>query len=132
MAIHSEWQHRVTRKLTTQHPRHRAHQDLTKACVRACKDAISFNSVPNLERLVPGGRDAIRLRLQLAVPFDASGQPPSIDLDEIRAVFVYGHIIDPIEVIPGGARFESMCAVPSLGDTSDSWVFAIAAVTIGY
>ena len=23
-------------------------QDLTKACVRACKDAISFNSIPSL------------------------------------------------------------------------------------
>ena len=37
-------------------------QDLTKACVRACKDAISFNSVPNLLRLVPAGRDGIELR----------------------------------------------------------------------
>ena len=26
-------------------------QSLTKACVRACKDAISFNSVPALESL---------------------------------------------------------------------------------
>jgi uncharacterized protein (TIGR02058 family) len=99
--------------------------------VRACKDAISFNSVPNLERLVPGGRDAIKLRLQLAVPF-SDGKPPDIDLDQVREVFVYGHIVEPIEMVPGGARFESMCAVPSLGDTSDSWVFAIAAVTVGY
>ena len=29
-------------------------QDVTKACVRACKDAISFNSIPNLHTLVPG------------------------------------------------------------------------------
>ena len=107
-------------------------QDLTKACVRACKDAISFNSVPNLERLC-GGRDSIKLRVQLAVPFEADGKtPPHIDLDEVRAQFVYGHIQEPIELVQGGARFGSMCAVPSLGDTSDQWVFAIALVTIGY
>lgn len=42
-----------------------------------------------------------------------------------------GNIL-PIELTHGGARFESMCAVPSLGDTSDSWVFVIACVTVGY
>lgn len=107
-------------------------QDVTKACIRACKDAISFNSVPNLETLVPGGRDGIILRIQLAVPF--SGEPPQvpkIDLVAIESIFPYGHIL-PIEVTQGGARFESMCSVPALGDTSDSWVFVIAAVTIGY
>ena len=72
------------------------------------------------------------LRVQLAVPFNTDGTPPQIDLDEVRAQFVYGHMQEPIEIVQGGARFGSMCSVPSLGDTSDSWVFAIALVTIGY
>eukprot|EP00316_Scyphosphaera_apsteinii_P026092 CAMPEP_0119315492 /NCGR_PEP_ID=MMETSP1333-20130426/36122_1 /TAXON_ID=418940 /ORGANISM="Scyphosphaera apsteinii, Strain RCC1455" /LENGTH=122 /DNA_ID=CAMNT_0007320873 /DNA_START=258 /DNA_END=623 /DNA_ORIENTATION=+ len=96
-------------------------QDLTKACVRACKDAISFNSIPSLETLVPGGRDNIVLRLQLAVPFDQQGsEEPVIDFDQVRGIFPYGTIL-PIEITRGGARFESMCSVPALGDTSDSW-----------
>lgn len=107
-------------------------QDLTKACVRACKDAISFNSIPSLGKLVPAG-SAVVLRIQLAVPFDSAGQPPEIDLDAVRECFPYGRIL-PIEVEPGGARFGSMCSVPALGDrdASDSWVFAIACVTVGY
>ena len=107
-------------------------QDLTKACVRACKDAISFNSIPSLGKLVPPG-SAVVLRIQLAVPFDGAGQPPEIDLDAVRECFPYGRIL-PIEVEPGGARFGSMCSVPALGDrdASDSWVFAIACVTVGY
>ena len=56
--------------------------------------------------------------------------PPDVDLAEVAATFPYGRT--DIELQPGGARFESMCSVPSLGDTSDSWVFAIACVTIGY
>ena len=36
-------------------------QDLTKACVRACKDAISWNSIPSLERLIPGGAGGARV-----------------------------------------------------------------------
>jgi len=106
-------------------------QDLTKACVRACKDAISFNSVPNLATLVPGGGDAIRLRVQLAVPFGSNDTSPGLDLAQVAAVFPYGQIL-PIEVVPGGARFDSMCAVPALGDKGHAWVFAIACVTIGY
>ena len=107
-------------------------QSLTKACLRACKDAISFNSIPSLGKLVPAGRSIV-LRIQLAVPFDASGEPPEIDLEEVRDVFPYGRIL-PIEVAPGGARFGSMCSVPALGDArqTDSWVFAIACITVGY
>ena len=110
-------------------------QNLTKACVRAIKDAISFNSIPSLDALVPGGRENIVLRVQLAVPFTVGKNmepvAPEIDLDVVRAVFPYGTIL-PIEVIQGGARFESMCSVPSLGDSSDMWVFALACVTVGY
>ena len=109
-------------------------QDVTKACVRACKDAISWNSIPSLERLVPGGNDNVKLRLQLAVPYGDGDAPPALDMDEIRACFAYGTLQEPVELMPGGARFSSMCSVPSLGDDSRdaSWVVAIACVTVGY
>ena len=101
--------------------------------VRSLSQAISWNSIPSLETLVPGGRSNILLRVQLAVPYEGPEPctPPSINFDEVRSQFAYGNVM-PIEVVRGGARFESMCAVPSLGDTSDSWVMAIAVVTIGY
>ena len=108
-------------------------QDVTKACVRACKDAISWNSIPSLERLVPGGNDGVKIQLQLAVPFDADGSPPALDMEQIRACFAYGTLEEPISMMPGGARFSSMCSVPSLGDDSEAaWVVAIACVTVGW
>ena len=108
-------------------------QSVTKACVRACKDAISWNSIPSLERLVPGGNDGVKIRLQLAVPFECDGAPPKIDMTQIRKCFAYGTLQEPVEIMEGGAKFHSMCAVPSLGDTGDaSWVVAIACVSVGY
>ena len=92
---------------------------MTKACVRACKDAISWNSIPSLERLVPGGNEGVKIRLQLAVPFDGD-QPPPLDMDELRSIFAYGTLQEPIEVLQGGARFHSMCSVPSLGDDPEA------------
>merc|ERR1711907_210151 len=90
--------------------------DVTKASVRAIKDAISWNSIPSLDHLVPGGNAAVKLRLQLAVPFDANGQPPCLNMAAIDECFAYGTLQKPIELLPGGARFSSMCSVPSLGD----------------
>eukprot|EP00187_Rhodella_violacea_P003452 CAMPEP_0174900476 /NCGR_PEP_ID=MMETSP0167-20121228/31383_1 /TAXON_ID=38298 /ORGANISM="Rhodella maculata, Strain CCMP736" /LENGTH=77 /DNA_ID=CAMNT_0016141863 /DNA_START=140 /DNA_END=369 /DNA_ORIENTATION=+ len=43
-------------------------QNAVKAAVRAVKDAISFNSVPAVSKLVPGGRDGMRVHVRLAVP----------------------------------------------------------------
>ena len=109
-------------------------QSVTKACVRAIKDAISWNSIPSLERLVPGGNGGVKLHLQLAVPFEADGKkPPHIDMEEIEACFAYGRLHE-VEVMQGGARFDSMCNVEALGDSpSDgSWVVVNCAVTVGY
>ena len=108
-------------------------QDLTKAAVRACKDAISWNSIPSLERLVPGGNEGVKIRLQLAVPYESCWRAAGARHGADTRVLSYGALQEPIELMHGGARFHSMCAVPSLGDTADaSWVVAVAAVTVGY
>ena len=107
--------------------------DVTKASVRAVKDAISWNSIPSLERLVPGGNDNVKLKLELAVPFD-DGIPPSLDMAEVEACFAYGTLLKPVSIIHGGARFNSMCSVEALGDQpgNASWVVAVACVTVGF
>ena len=110
-------------------------QSATKACVRACKDAISFNSIPSISDIVPGGRPTMKLRVQLAVPFveDDAGQrrQPALDLEAVSDVFPYGQLL-PIEVQDGGMLASSGAAVRKLGDDGDNWIIAIAAVTIGY
>ena len=43
-------------------------QSSTKAAVRACRNAIEFNSIPSINRLVPSGYDGLKLDVILAVP----------------------------------------------------------------
>lgn len=92
-------------------------QDVTKAAVRACRNAIGmcavstklhqykecepspsthteFNSLPAIKKIVPGGYDGMKLRVQLAVPEKYS---KGLDMDAVRKVFPYGRML-PIEV----------------------------------
>ena len=96
------------------------------------------------EWLAPNARDASpdwrleSFQLPEQVPFDeaadGSATPPAIDMDEVAATFAYGTLLQPVEVRRGGARFNSMCSVPALGDApaDASWVVAVACVTVGY
>ncbi len=40
----------------------------TKAAVRACRNAIEFNSIPCISELVPGGRPNMKIKIKLGVP----------------------------------------------------------------
>ena len=42
--------------------------DLQKAAVRACRNAIEFNSIPCVEQLVPGGRNGLKLMVKVGTP----------------------------------------------------------------
>jgi uncharacterized protein (TIGR02058 family) len=84
-------------------------QDATKAAVRACRNAIEFNSIPSIKALVPGGYDAMKLHIQIGAPAGAE-----LDLDKVRAVFPYGNIVDPIDVCVGGLVAKSGIAIPEM------------------
>ncbi len=43
----------------------------TKAAVRACRNAIEFNSIPCIQDLVPGGRPNMKIKIRLGVPAEA-------------------------------------------------------------
>ena len=43
-------------------------QNVTKAAVRACRNAIEFNSIPSIDRLVPGGYEKLLLHVKIAIP----------------------------------------------------------------
>ena len=178
-------------------------QDATKAAVRACRNAIEFNSIPSIRAIVPGGYDAMKLHIQIGAPEGAeinldkatTGPPltitflrePSCSLlssvlsslrpppprcqkirlreprvclswlkrasrlelnthtkkkiqlngtrfpcDEVRAVFPYGNIVDPVEVSVGGLLARSGIAIPEMGDKNDDFVICVASITVGY
>ena len=100
-------------------------QDSTKAAVRAARNAIEFNSIPSIRRLVPGGYDNLMLHVKIGVP-----HPEKVDKAKVAAVFPYGSC--DVVVVEGGLSAGSGIAIASLGDSSDEMVIAVCAVTVGF
>jgi uncharacterized protein (TIGR02058 family) len=95
--------------------------------VRACRNSIEFNSIPSVKRLVPGGYDALKLDVLLAVP---AKYRDSLDLDQVQKVFPYGSV--RFQIQDGGMIAPSGIAIDELGDKNDDMVVVCAAVTVGY
>eukprot|EP01083_Nonionella_stella_P260355 887857_1 len=103
-------------------------QSSTKAAVRACRNAIEFNSIPSIKRLIPdGGYDALKLDVLLAVP---PKYQEGLDLDEVAKVFPYGDV--RFELQDGGMVTPSGIAIEKLGDENDDMVVVCASVTVGH
>jgi uncharacterized protein (TIGR02058 family) len=102
-------------------------QNPTKAAMRACRNAIEFNSIPSVQRLVPNGYDGLKLDVILAVP---SKYRAALDLSEVQSVFPYGSI--RFQIQDGGMIAPSGIAIERLGDSNEDMVVVCAAVTVGY
>jgi uncharacterized protein (TIGR02058 family) len=102
-------------------------QTATKAAVRACRNAIEFNSLPRVGTLVPGGYDRMRLHVQLGVP---EPYVRAIDEAAVRAVFPYGEC--HIDVEAGGLLADSGIALERMGDKNRDMIIAVACMTVGY
>lgn len=95
--------------------------------VRACRNAIEFNSIPSIGKLVPGGYEGLKLDVLLAVPPKYQSE---LDTDEVKKVFPYGEV--RIKVQDGGMIAPSGIAIDKLGDRNDDMVVVCASVTVGY
>ena len=95
--------------------------------MRACRNAIEFNSIPSINRLVPGGYDALKLDVLLAVP---RAYREGLDLDAVREVFPYGEA--RVTVQDGGMVAPSGIAIDALGDKCEDMVIVCSCVTVGY
>lgn len=100
-------------------------QNSTKAAVRACRNAIEFNSLPALREMIPGGKENMRLKVTIAVP-----DPETVDVSQVYKVFPYGKVLP--EVKEGGMKCSSGICLPELGDVDDTMVIAVAVVAVGY
>jgi uncharacterized protein (TIGR02058 family) len=101
-------------------------QNATKAAVRACRNAIEFNSIPSIAALIPGGYDRMALRVTLALP---PGYAASVDTAQVKKVFPYG--VCDLQVVEGGGLFSSGIALPAMDDRNDDMIVAIAHVAVG-
>jgi uncharacterized protein (TIGR02058 family) len=101
-------------------------QNVTKAAVRACRNAIEFNSIPSVQRLVPDGYQGLKLDVILAVP---AKYREGLDLEQVSQVFPYGSIRYQLQ--DGGMVAPSGIAIERLGDRNEDMVVVCAAVTVG-
>ncbi|KAL9269862.1 hypothetical protein AKJ16_DCAP06945 [Drosera capensis] len=105
-------------------------QDITKAAMRACRDAIASNSIPAFRRgSIPGvSFGEMKLHIKLGVPHSLQ---QSLDIDKVKSVFPYGKILD-VEVVDGGLVCSSGVHVEEMGDKNDDCYIVNAAVYVGY
>ncbi|KAM0050086.1 hypothetical protein Hdeb2414_s0008g00293521 [Helianthus debilis subsp. tardiflorus] len=105
-------------------------QDVTKAAMKACRDAISSNSIPAFRRgSIPGiSFDQMKLQIKLGVPRSLQ---PTLDIEKVKSVFPYGKI-ENVEVVDGGLICSSGVHVEEMGDKDDNCYIVNAAVYVGY
>ncbi|XXG67420.1 hypothetical protein AAC387_Pa06g0778 [Persea americana] len=105
-------------------------QDITVAAMRACKDAISSNSIPAFRRgSIPGvSSEQMKLQIKLGVP-----QPTQqyLDIERVKSVFPYGQIVS-VEVVDGGLICSSGVCLEAMGDKNDDCYVVNAAIYVGY
>ncbi|KAI3719033.1 hypothetical protein L6452_19922 [Arctium lappa] len=105
-------------------------QDVTKAAMKACRDAISSNSIPAFRRgSIPGvSFEQMKLQIKLGVPRPLQ---PTLDIEKVKSVFPYGKI-EKVEVVDGGLICSSGVHVEEMGDKDDNCYIVNAAVYVGY
>ncbi|KMZ58243.1 hypothetical protein ZOSMA_78G00090 [Zostera marina] len=105
-------------------------QDITKAAMKACRDAISSNSIPAFRiGSLPGVRsDAMKLIVKLAVPRRVQHL---LDIEKVKSVFPYGVILD-VEVDDGGMICSSGVFLEAMGDENLDCYVVNCAVYVGY
>ncbi|KAK9152977.1 hypothetical protein Sjap_000457 [Stephania japonica] len=105
-------------------------QDVTSAAMRACRDAISSNSIPAFRRgSIPGVTfDEMKLQIKLGVPRVLQ---QVLDVERVKSVFPYGKILT-IDVVDGGLICSSGVCVEEMGDKNDDCYIVNAAVYVGY
>lgn len=102
-------------------------QDVTKASVRAARNAIQHNSMPGLGFILPNGDlEQMKVHVILGVPF----QHDKLDIEQVKNVFPYGTV--SVEVREGGLLASSGIVLEDKGDTSDQLVIVNAVVEVGY
>lgn len=102
-------------------------QDITKACIRAVKNAIHYNSMPGLRSVLPNNDlHEMKVNVRLAVPTDKD----KVDIEAVKNVLPYGKVT--VELVDGGMLTTSGVIIEEKGDKNDQMYIVVAAVEVGY
>jgi len=97
-------------------------EDMTKAAVRATREAIGRTSLPGVGRLLADGdRRHMQVRVTVAVP-----RPEEVDPARVAEVFPYGEV--RVWAVAGGLR---MSNGTEAGPGEDHLIIAVAVVAVG-
>ena len=102
-------------------------QNITKASVRAIKNAIHTNSMPGIRTALPeGSLDNMKINVKLALPCDKD----KLDHEEVKQAIPYGQV--SIEVSDGGMLTTSGIFLEDKEDKNEQMYIVNAAVEVGY
>ncbi len=102
-------------------------QNITKAAVRAVKNAIHFNSMPGIRSVLPGNSlDNMVVNVKLAVPCDKE----ALDINAVKECMPFGKV--SVEIMDGGMLTTSGIVIEEKGDQNDLMYIVVASVEVGY
>lgn len=102
-------------------------QDITKASIRAIKNAIHHNSMPGLRSVLPDNDISnMKVNVKLALPCDKD----KLDIEKVKQVLPYGEV--SIEIMDGGMLTTSGVVLPDKDDKNDLIYIVNASVEVGY
>lgn len=102
-------------------------QDITKAAVRAVENAIWYNSMPGIEKILPDQRlENMKVNVRVAVPLDRD----KLDTEKLKEAIPYGSVT--VDVTDGGMATSSGIILEDKDDENDLMYIVNAAVEVGY
>jgi len=102
-------------------------QDITRAAVRAVKNAIHYNSMPGIRSVLPNNSlDNMKVNVRLAIPCEKE----NLDVETVKQALPFGQIT--VEIVNGGMSTSSGIILEEKGDKNDQMYIVIAAVEVGY
>lgn len=102
-------------------------QDVNVAARRAVEDAVHYNSMPGVKKILPDeDLNQMKVNVKLAVPADEE----RLDKEKIKAMIPYGTV--SVEVMRGGMATTSGIYLEEQQDKNDLMYIVNAAVEVGY
>jgi uncharacterized protein (TIGR02058 family) len=102
-------------------------QNITKAAIRAVKNAIHYNSMPGIRSVLPEKNiDHMKINVKLALPCDKE----KLNIEAVKEVLPFGEIT--VEVMDGGMMTTSGVVLEEKGDRNDMMYIVVASVEVGY
>lgn len=102
-------------------------QDVNVAASRAVKDAIHYNSLPGIRKIIPGGDiNNMKVHVKLALPTDLD----KLDEEIIKKLLPYGQVT--VEVMQGGMATTSGIFLEEQDDKNDLMYIVNASIEVGY